>query len=196
MAAPLPFLRQIIDITNTGAMAVATTIGWHNNTGKDGNQQVVQTSDGDTLAETTDSWVVTADALDADDDNEVNGWAFQGFGGLAPSVLTLDDGHPVGFGNAGDEGLSAWFDLLIGAGETQSLMVFTVHEGPNAEGVAGTQSIYDPQTFAMLTSDLSPTRLAGVRNWNASAAVVPPPAGFGLLLAALGALGVTRRRRG
>jgi hypothetical protein len=57
------------------------------------------------------------------------------------------------------------------------------------------QSLYDPGTFATLTADLAPARLAGVQNWGASAAV-PLPAGFALLLAALGGLGLLGRRRG
>lgn len=189
-----PYLRQLVTITNTGLTSSATRIGWHNNTGNDGSQQTAMTSDGDTVAETTDQWVVTADNVTNQGDDEVNAWAFNGFGGLAPASLLLVDDRPS-FGTAGDEGLTAYFDLVLGAGQTKSLMFFAVAEGLASQGIAGAEYIMSAAGFAALTSDLSTSQLGQVQNWGPQSPAVPLPAGIWLLGGALGLIAARRKSR-
>ena len=127
-----PIMRQIVTVTNNGS-AGSTNIQWHNNTGNDSLQQNIASSSGDLLFGTDDRWLVTADNT-VGDDNEVNAWMLYGAGGLAPSFVDVVDGSAT-FGGAGEQGVTAIYNLNLAAGETASLMFFVGIEGINMDGI-------------------------------------------------------------
>jgi len=167
-----PYLRQIFSVTNTGGATARVAVEWLNNTGNDSGQRVIGSSDGDRDAETTDSYVVTADS-ETGTNNEVNGWVFQGFGGRAPTSVSLFDGQPV-FGSSGDQGFHAIFDLTVAPGETQSLMFFTVVEGINQDGIDASDAILNSAgVYEGLTANLSAAELSRIQNFGGAPAGLP-----------------------
>ena len=188
-----PVMRQIVNVTNTGAAGTAS-VRWHNNTGNDGSQQTIASSDGDTVGEASDRWIVTADSTTGTD-NEVNSWILFGTGtSLAPTSLAMVDGN-AGFGFAGEQGLNAIFDLALGAGETGSLMWFVGIEGINADGISLAMMFDDTSSgfFQGLTADLSEAEKARIANWDlGDVESVPVPAPLALL--GLGFLALTARK--
>ncbi len=192
-----PVMRQIVCVTNTGAAGVAS-VQWHNNSGADDSMLTIGTSDADLLAETTDRWVVTADSL-TDTDNEVDSWVFAGAGAaVAPTSVGMVDAHSV-FGEFGDQGFNAVFDLALGMGEKKSLLFFTGIEGINADGLALAAAFDDQSSpfFQGLIADLSTAERASVVNFDLnSSAAVPEPSSLALVgCAGIVTGGWTLRRR-
>lgn len=185
-----PVIRQLVTITNTGANSANASVQWHNNTGNDGAQQVIATSDGDLLAENSDQFVVTADSLTGTN-NEVNAWIYQDATSLAPTSVDLVDGA-ADFGFVGEEGFNAVFDLVLAAGEMQSLLFFAIIEGVNDDGIMGAANFSANEFVA----DLSAATLSQVQNFSfGQVSDVPLPAAAWLFLAGLGALGAGRKQR-
>ncbi|MEM7626724.1 MAG: hypothetical protein AAF333_14115 [Planctomycetota bacterium] len=184
-----PVLRQLVIVTNVSNATGNATVSWHNNTGNDSSQQVISTSDGDLAAELSDRWVVTADNTTGTD-NEVNAWVLFGPGSPAvtPSNVQLVDGL-ASFGGAGNEGLSAEFDLSLALGQTQSILLFVGIEGINVDGIKLAKNIdlTDSPLFGGLIADLSTQERLQIANY----AIPEPHAAFGFVV--LG-LAVWRRR--
>jgi hypothetical protein len=65
-------MRQIISVTNPSASATSTNIQVYGNLGSDGSETQT-TSDGDSLYETTDNWIISRDSVQSD---PVLSWAF------------------------------------------------------------------------------------------------------------------------
>ncbi len=171
-----PVMRQIVTVTNIGGSPAVASVGWHNNTGNDSSQRVIGSSDGDTAGEVTDRWIVTSDSNSVGGGREVNSWMLFGPGNplVRPTSLAMEDGL-AGFGSAGEEGLSAVFDVALAAGETRSVMWFVGLEGFNQEGLdlAARFNNTNSAFFQNLIADLSPTQESQIVNWDIGATQVP-----------------------
>jgi hypothetical protein len=186
-----PVMRQLVTVTNTNANTELANLSWQNNTGNDGGQQTIATSNGDLLATTDDKWVVTADSTTGTD-NEVNSWIYGSNGAFSPTSVFLTD-LSSSFGSSGDEGFSALFDMELLAGQTASLMFFVGIEGINQDGINLASNVSDTSSamYRSLTSDLSVAKLSQVRNWNAATSVPEPTT---LAIFALALLGLRVRK--
>ena len=189
-----PVVRQLVTVTNNGAAAGDAAIQWHNNTGNDAGQLTIATSDGNLSADVSDRWIVTADnASLTSTDNEVNAWVLFGLGGTEPSFVDLVDGSAT-FGGAGEQGLTAIFNLQLEAGETESLLWFVGIEGIGQDGI-DVANLLDDQSSALfqnLIADLTPIERSQIVNFAATA--IPEP-GSVALLGSLGVLSLISRRR-
>ena len=186
-----PVLRQIVSVTNTGATGTAF-VQWHNNTGNDGAQQTIATSNGDLAFDTSDRWIVTADNTTGTD-NEVNAWILFGINGLAPSFVDTVDGSPS-FGFAGEQGITAIYDLALEENETASLVFFAAVEGINQDGIEIARQFDDESSpfFQSLISDLNAAQRSTIRNFTASA--IPEPSSIVVLGLGFLCTGFRRRR--
>ncbi|EKV00019.1 hypothetical protein Lepto7375DRAFT_2109 [Leptolyngbya sp. PCC 7375] len=187
-----PIMRQLVEITNNTLNDISTVVQWINNTGNDSNQRNIGTSSGDLAEGLDDRWIVTADSSDlAESDTETNAWIL--YGPSSPSVTTSNvvmfENEPA-FGFAGSEGLTADFNLTVGAGETNYLMWFVGMAPTGNDGLSLAAQFDDTETdfFSSLTSDLSQEQLDSIVNWDlAETESVPEP---GSILALLSFVGI------
>ncbi|MEN9749154.1 MAG: hypothetical protein RL149_232, partial [Actinomycetota bacterium] len=151
-------MREIINVTNTSASAQSTYIQVYGNLGSDGSETQT-TSDGDTLYETTDNWVVSRDSGNYD---PVLSWAFSD-----SSAATRINTH----GKSGDNQFFIW-NLTVPANSTRSIMLLNGFAGVNSctntdtAAISG-QSIWSSGTSlpAEFKNDLTGTQLGQIVNW-------------------------------
>lgn len=136
------FARWTTLITNQGASAVTVNVISQNNLGSDSNTAIVTTSDGDAIAETTDSWVTS----------------FQNFSGTTSSDPRL--GHVVKGNSAppanlmnfvnGDDNPIWSYPVTVNPGQTRSVMYYVA--GTPTRAAAATKA-------AQLSALTSPSAL-------------------------------------
>ena len=189
-----PVVRQTVTVTNSGAAAGDVAIQWHNNTGNDSGQRTIATSDGNLTADVSDRWIVTADSSNIlANDTEVNAWVLFGLGGAEPSFVDLVDGSS-NFGFAGEEGLTAIFDMQLEAGETKSLLWFVGIEGIGQDGI-DLANLLDDQSSVLFQESIADLTLAERSQIvNFDLAAVPEP-GSTILFGSCGMLLLMSRRR-
>jgi hypothetical protein len=167
----VPVVRQIVTLTNNIGSSISTDVSWINNSGADSSQQVARTSSGDLVAGLDDRYVVTTDGFGGF--NEVDTFVMYGPGSpqVTTSTISLFE-NEISFGGAGNQGLTAGYNVTVGAGQTVFLMLFAGVNGSTAEGL-GLATIFDDVSsaaFQNLISDLSGEQLSATVNWDVAGA--------------------------
>jgi hypothetical protein len=155
------FGRWMNIVTNTGGTTASITVLTTNNLGSDSNTRIFTTSDGDAVAELSDTWVGT----------------FQNYSGTTSSDPRLahvlqGPGASVGLANInfvdGDDNPYWAYNLTLGPGETAIVVNFAVAQPSKAAAVSQANTLVGlPATALECTT---PTEQAEMVNFVAQAA--------------------------
>jgi hypothetical protein len=160
------FARWLNVFTNNGLTPVSFTMTTANDLGSDSNTRIVSTSDGDTIAELTDTWVSTFQNYSGNTSSDPRlGHVLQGPGAAAPLVnIQFADG---------DE-LPSWsYAITLAPGETKSILNFVTGQPSKAAANAKAAELVDLPVNAVQC--LSDTELSQIANFVTAAPPPPPP---------------------
>lgn len=156
-------LRTLVSLQNPTSSTVTVPVQFGSNWGSDGSTTTQKTTDGDTIAETTDRWIITDDSVTGGDPAITTAL----FGPNSPPV-TPDSVSTTVFDNAGTQGLLASFsNVSIGAGQTRSLMFFHKLNDTSANAISSVGLFNnDPYVGSDLLRGLSLAQIRSIINWN------------------------------
>ncbi|HXU34294.1 MAG TPA: hypothetical protein VN851_27285 [Thermoanaerobaculia bacterium] len=173
------FARFLDIVTNNGGGTQTVTLITSNNLGSDANTTIFGSSNGNTTAELTDSWVATDGnfvGLDATDPRL--GHVLQGPGARTPLAS-------VNFPAGAAADLPTWaYTFSLAPGETKIIMNFVTGQPTRAEARAKSAELAGLPTNALQC--LSPAETAQIVNFEArGVTAIPTASGFGLAALAL-----------
>jgi hypothetical protein len=183
------FARWLNLLTNTGAAPLAVTLITSNNLGSDSNTVIVTSSDGDAVAETTDTWLTTFEDFTGTTSTDPRlGHVLQGPG--APSGVT-------GITFANGDGFPFWsYDLTIAPGQTAIVMNFVTGQPSRADAAAKAAELATLPVNALQC--MSETEQSQVVNFvlgpQVSVLEIPTVGELGLIALALALCGVAAFR--
>lgn len=149
------FVRWLNLITNTSGSPVAVTLRMYNDLGSDSYTTIHNTSSGDMVWTTADTWFVT----DGDSDDPKLGHVVQGPGSPVAPVATIDfdDGYA-------DE--PVWtYDFTVPAGETVIIMHFVTGQPTIAAAAAKAAQLVNPGSYPQALTCVIPQEQAQIINW-------------------------------
>lgn len=161
-----PTLRTLVQVSNPTAATVSTKVALSTNFGSDDKTLIRSTSDGDAAITSADRWAITSDDLGvAPNADPVTTHVVAGQNAtVLPEVDTNVfecSGGPTG------NGLLATYDLVVGPGETQTLLLFnqvhTLMEGATSEVVVFDEAAGPGDS---ILEGLDATILTSVVNWS------------------------------
>lgn len=167
--APLqssPTLRTLVEVRNPTAAAVSTRIALATNFGSDDTTVIRSTSDGDAAITSADRWAITSDdAAGGPDADPVTTHVVAGPNATVPPAIATDVFDCSGPSTA--NGILATYDLSVGPGETQTLLLFNqVHT--LADDATSDVAVFDgiPGPRDAILENLEATILTSVVNWS------------------------------
>jgi uncharacterized repeat protein (TIGR01451 family) len=150
------FIRWADYFTNTSATAVTFTMATGNNLGSDSNTRIVSSSNGDNVAQLTDTWISTFQNFSGNTSSDPRiGHVLQGTG--APTPLS-----GINFAD-GDDNPSWAYTITLAPGETKIILNFATGQGTKA--AANAQAAALAALPASSTQCLSATELGQVTNF-------------------------------
>ena len=153
-----PTLRSLIAFENRRDRRQVATIQWDSNLGSDGLEEVRGSSDGDTLAEVNDRWIVSSDHATTPDDPPV---VFVLWGRNA-SVRTQRIIEAPG-----DECFTISMRIKVPARSTRYLLFFTeMTDDDNAVALASAEKFDDVGPGSPLLNGIRPRVRDRILNWN------------------------------
>jgi hypothetical protein len=173
------FARWLNYFTNTGATAQTITMVQSNNLGSDSNTKIVTSSNGDNVADVTDTWVTSFQNYSGTTSSDVRlGHVFQGAGAAVPLTgITFVDGSDRPF----------WgYTFTLAPGQTRIIANFVVGQPSNAASATKAAEVSGlPDNALQCLTD--PER-AEIANFQAAQPNVQVPAlgGLGLFVLAAG----------
>lgn len=184
------FARWLNIFTNTtGAPMTFNVIIDGNNLGSDGNTKIVTSTNGNAIAEVTDTWVTTFEDFSGGSSSDVRlGHVFQGPGAaIGLAGVTFIDGNDAPFWS---------YTMTLAPGETRIIMNFAVGQPSNAASAAKSAQLALLGAPAALAC-VSPAETAQIANFAAQLVSVPAvgPVGLALLGLALAVIGFAVVRR-
>ncbi|MFC1823459.1 PEP-CTERM sorting domain-containing protein [Thermodesulfobacteriota bacterium] len=189
-----PTARSLVSFTNTTGSNINTTISYQTNVGADSGNQIINTSNGDTSFTTADRWITTDDSGDAgggtSNDPTLNHILY----GPGSPLLTPSFASMTVFDAAGNQGVRSDYSILVGAGETLSLLFFN-QQRPNRSTAAADVLLFNnvaAMETAGLFDGLSNAELSQVVNWDLGEPVPEPTT---MLLLGSGLIGLAGFRR-
>lgn len=149
------FVRWLTIIEHTAGDAVTFHVGGSHDLGSDELTTLTDSSSGDTLADTTDTWVTSMEGYAAGESYDVRlGHIFQGAGSPAAPVASLDftDGNDV---------LYWWYTITLNPGETAAIMYFATGQPTKAEAATQAAAVagLEGSTLDCIDTDLRPSIL-------------------------------------
>ncbi len=161
-----PTLRTLVEVSNPTAAAVSTKVALATNFGSDTKTLIRSTSDGDAAITSADRWAITSDDQGvAPNADPVTTHVVAGQSAAVLPAVDTDvfdcSGDPTG------NGLLATYDLSVGPGETQTLLLFNqVHT--LIEDATTDVAVFDetPGPGDALLTELDSTVLTSVVNWS------------------------------
>jgi len=186
------FARWLNYFTNTGATPQTVTAVIANNLGSDSNTKIVTSSNGNNVAEITDSWVTSFQNYSGTTSSDVRlGHVLQGPGAAVPlaGIFFMDGNDNPYWG----------YTFTLAPGETKIIANFGVGQPSKAAAAAKSAELagLPPNAVQCLTS----VELAQIANFQPPAPIIQIPAlgGLGLFLLAAGlalaAMTVLAKRR-
>lgn len=175
------FVRWTNIVTNTGGAPVNVSLITSNNLGSDANTTVSTTSDGDAVAEATDSWVASFQAFSGSTSTDPRlGHVVQNGGGTIPVAgMTFVDGSDNPFWN---------YAFTLNPGETRLILTYVTGQPTRAAAAAKAAAIAAAPDYTCLSS----TEIGQIGNFGAGGppppSIVEVPALSAVGLAALAAL--------
>ncbi len=173
------FARWLNYFTNTGATAQTVTAVIANNLGSDSNTKIVTSSNGNNVAEVTDSWITSFQNYSGTTSSDVRlGHVLQNPGAAVPLAgIFFQDGNDNPY----------WgYTFTLAPGETKIIVNFGVGQPSNAASAAKSAELsgLPPNAVQCLTS----VELAQIVNFQPPAPIIQIPAldGLGLFLLAAG----------
>ncbi len=156
------FARTIDTFTNSTASPITTTVQYVANLGSGAATNVFATSDGDTIPETTDSWIGTDDANGTGTPAIIHYIHRQG--SLQPTSVSL----------SGDN-LTWTYSLTVAAGQTVRLADFTILGTTQAAAVAAANALVTSGGFGdQAAAFLAPADVQSLANFAISATPAAP----------------------
>jgi hypothetical protein len=128
------YARWLNVFTNSTSAAITAGVGTANNIGSDSNTIITGSSNGDTTADLTDTWVGTFQNFSGNTSSDPRA-AHVIQGADAPVAPTA-----VNFTNGDDNPFWAW-DITVQPGETVTMMNFVAEEGTKAAAAADASSL-------------------------------------------------------
>ncbi|MGA1867761.1 MAG: Ig-like domain-containing protein [bacterium] len=125
--------------------------------GSNGDTLIISTSDGDSVFENTDRWLVTDDHSDGGDGPSL-GHIFEG-SGAQESVSA------VFASNGNDEFYYGWDEVGIDPGQTKILMHFAVQQINRSQAISEANTI-NPPSLAITLSGLGESERSKIVNWD------------------------------
>jgi hypothetical protein len=173
------FGRWLNYFTNTGATAQTVTVVQSNNLGSDNNTKIVTSSNGDNVADVTDTWVTSFQNYSGNTSSDVRlGHVFQGAGAAVP----LAGIHFVD----GDDNPYWGYTFTLAPGQTTIIADFVVGQPSNAASATKAAEVSGlPDNALQCLTD--PERVE-IANFQAALPIVQVPAlgGLGLFVLAAG----------
>jgi hypothetical protein len=160
-----PTLRTLVEVSNPTAAPVSTKVALATNFGSDDKTLIRSTSDGDAAITSADRWAITSDDGGGPNPDPVTTHIVAGPDAAVPPAISTDVFDCSG-SNTGN-GLLATYDLSIGPGETQTLLLFNqVHT--LVDGATTDVVIFDenPAPRDAILEELDSTVLTSVVNWS------------------------------
>jgi hypothetical protein len=155
------FARWLNVFTNTTGASISFAVSTGNNLGSDANTALVTSSDGDAVAETTDTWITSFQNYSGTTSSDVRlGHVLQGVGVSAPvSAITFVDG---------DDNPSWTYNLTLAPGATAIIANFVTGQPTKADAAAKAAELaaFPASAQACMTAP----QLAQVANFTAVAA--------------------------
>lgn len=161
-----PTLRTLIEVSNPTAAAVSAKVALATNFGSDDKTLIRSTSDGDAAITSADRWAITSDDRGvAPNADPVTTHVVAGQN--ATVLPAIDTNVFKCSGNDPANGLLATYDLSVGPGETQTLLLFN-QTHTLVEDATSDVAVFDetPGPGDALLTDLDSTILASVVNWS------------------------------
>ncbi len=161
-----PTLRTLLQVSNPTAAAVSTKIAVATNFGSDTDTVVRSTSDGDGAITGADRWAITSDDLPPADADPVSTHVVAG-PGTPPVLPVLGTDVFKCSGATTANGLLATYELSVGPGETQTLLLFNQLHAQVETATADVAAFDEPpQASDALLENLDATILTTVVNWS------------------------------
>lgn len=161
-----PTLRTLVQVSNPTTAAVSTRVALATNFGSDDETLVRSTSDGDAAITAADRWAITSD--DQGVSPTADPVTTHVVAGQSAAVLPAIDTNVFQCsGNDPANGLLATYDLSVGPGQTQTLLLFNqVHT--LVEDATNDVAAFDetPGPGDAILADLDATILTSVVNWS------------------------------
>lgn len=160
-----PTLRTLVSLRNPTAAPISTTVQVATNVGSDNHTLIRATSDGDATVSNADRWIVTSDDQPPDQSDAINTHVVAGPGTppVTPSLATrvfdcTDDTDP--------NGVLASYDLTVGPGEIQNLLLFNeVHGTVSTASGDATRFDITPLPSDLLVASMDQLDLSRIVNW-------------------------------
>ena len=150
------FCRWMNFVTNTSGAPVTFTMITGNNLGSDSNTVIVSSSNGDNVAQTTDTWISSFQGYSGGRSSDVRaGHVLQGTGALTP----------VSFINFVDGDDNPWwtYSITLAPGQTKAILNFVT--GQPSKAAANAQAAALALLPASSTQCLSTTELGQITNF-------------------------------
>ena len=125
------FIRTLEVLENSGTSDISISATILGNLNNDGQNTMVDTSDGDNLAERSDRWIATSNASDPNAHTVLH--SFRGTGGIQPTTVDVD-------------GDNVWwnFDVNVPAGQTVRLATLTLFASSAVDAVNALDQLVTP----------------------------------------------------
>jgi uncharacterized repeat protein (TIGR01451 family) len=150
------YIRWLNSFTNTSGAPVTFTMVTSNNLGSDSNTVIVTSSNGDAVAQTTDTWVTTFQNYSAGTSSDPRiGHVLQGVGTSTPITA-------ISFAN-GDDNPFWTYSITLAPGQTKIILNFATGQPSKAAAAAKAASLATLPVAA--TQCLSAAQLALVTNF-------------------------------
>jgi uncharacterized repeat protein (TIGR01451 family) len=169
------FIRWMNFFTNTTGSPITFTMITDNNLGSDSNTVITNSSNGDTVAQATDTWITSFQAYSGNVSTDVRtGVVIQGTGAPTPvSNITFVNGNDRPFWN---------YSITLAPGQTKAILIFST--GQPSKAAANAKSAALALLPANATQCLSATELGQIVNFavNADLSIVKStaaPVAFG-----------------
>lgn len=157
-----PTLRTLVSLRNPTDAPISTTVEIATNVGSDDHTLIRSTSDGDVTVSNADRWIVMSDDSPPDMSDVINTHVVAGPGALpvTPSLATTV------FQCSETNGVLASYDLTVGPGEIQNLLLFNELHGTVSTAIGdATRFDITPLPSDLLVADMDQLDLPRVVNW-------------------------------